>query len=481
MALNMVLFYGADAAAPLAEGDRQLVLFSRAGEWEEALHFFETLPLSAKNEVHRNAAISACSKASAWPAALALHADDRSKYSPDPVAAAATLGARGLPWPWALWLLEDLQAGRVPPDDFVGSAAVSCCSRNVQWQMSLALLFNLRMQHSPVAVGAAIAGVARAASWEAALALWALETPARKSFIALSTTVLACSGASKWEAVLLLLKHRPLLDAVTCTAAVTACRDGSSWLHALGFLQDAWNSGERCEGEGSSFPLPSLTSANACLSALERASNWQLASWLLFEFPRKGLQADEVSFNTVMSACVGRLKWRQALALFDLMLTKLLPRDAVSWSSCITACAQGQNADAALQLYDEYSQGVAQPNTVVVNAAMAACGASRAWQRAVALTQLLQRTWQATGQTSDAVTFNTTIAACAAAQAWEMALHFFHAMADLHCVVDAAAIGAALGACSGGRWKEAQQIAADLQSRGVRLSSALEQALLRSY
>ncbi|CAE7211990.1 unnamed protein product [Symbiodinium necroappetens] len=58
----------------------------------------------------------------------------------------------------------------------------------------------------------------------------------RPSFIALSTTVLACSDASKWEAVLALLQDRPLLDAVTCTAAVTACRDGSSWKHALGHL-----------------------------------------------------------------------------------------------------------------------------------------------------------------------------------------------------------------------------------------------------
>ena len=46
-----------------------------------------------------------------------------------------------------------------------------------------------------------------------------------------------------------------------------------------------------------------------------------------------------------------------------------------------------------------------------------------------------------------------------------MALHFFHAMADLHCVVDAAAIGAALGACSGGRWKDPELLVEGLGFR----------------
>ncbi|CAE7535822.1 PCMP-E8, partial [Symbiodinium sp. CCMP2456] len=123
-----------------------------------------------------------------------------------------------------------------------------------------------------------------------------------------------------------------------------------------------------------------------------------------------------VSFNTVISACVGRLKWQHALALFELMRLKNLHRDAVSWSSCITACAQGQSAEAALQLYDEYSNEATQLNTVVVNAAMAACGASRTWQRAVALTHQLQYAWQALSQAPDEVSFNTTIAVCAAGQ-----------------------------------------------------------------
>ncbi|CAE7469492.1 unnamed protein product [Symbiodinium microadriaticum] len=457
---------------------RQLVLFSRAGQWTEAVDYLAQLPV--KNAVHRNAAISACSKASAWQAALVLLEHDRAACSPDPVAVASAFGAKGLPWPWVLWLLEDLRTWRVQADDFVGSAAVSCCSRNAQWEMAAALLFSLQMQQSVVAVGAAIAGAARTSSWEAAVALLSLRSAGevRPSFIALSTTVLACSDASKWEAVLALLQDQPLLDAVTCTAAVTACRDGSSWKHALGLLSDVWTSRQRPDKEGSVFPLPSLTSANACLSALERASSWQLASSLLFDFPANDLQPDEVSFNTAISACVGRLKWQHALALFELMRLKNLHRDAVSWSSCISACAQGQSAEAALQLYDEYSNEATQLNTVVVNAAMAACGASRTWQRAVALTHQLQYAWQALSQAPDEVSFNTTIAVCAAGQAWEMALHFFRAMKDLQCNVDAAAIGAVLGACSHGRWKEAQKIAADAFSD--RLPPTMERALQKA-
>eukprot|EP00439_Symbiodinium_sp_Y106_P039582 s2458_g4.t2 len=472
---------GAKAAEEKARAaTRQLVLFSRAGQWTEAVDYLARLPV--KNVVHRNAAISACSKASAWPAALALLEHDRATFKPDPVAVASAFGAKGLPWPWVLRLLGDLRTWRVPADDFVGSAAVSCCSRNAQWEMALDLLFSLQMQQSVVAVGAAIAGAARASAWEAALALLSLRSAGvRPSFIALSTTVLACSDASKWEAVLAVLQDRPLLDAVTCTAAVTACRDGSSWKHALGLLSDAWAARKRPDQEGSAFPLPSLTSANACLSALERASSWQLASSLLFDFPQNDLQPDEVSFNTVISACVGRLKWQHALALFELMKLKSLHRDAVSWSSCITACTQGQSAEAALQLYDEYSKEATQLNTVVVNAAMAACGASRTWQRAVALTHQLQYTWQALSEAPDEVSFNTTIAVCAAGQAWEMALHFFRAMADLQCNVGAAAIGAVLGACSHGRWKEAQKIAADSFSGLEGLPPTMERALQKAY
>ncbi|CAJ1401553.1 unnamed protein product [Effrenium voratum] len=389
----------------------------------------------------------------------------------DAVSFACALGAFSLPWREALRLLRLLQVFRVEPDAFVAAGAINVCSRAAQWQVCLDLLRSFpaaQTDHNSVAVGAAIAGADRASKWEAALALFNLHRlKVRPSFIAFSTTVLATSRASQWQVVLELLQRRRL-DAVTCTAAITACREGRSWQHATGLLFDAWAKQPR--GGFGEPDAPSLTSANACLSALERASQWRRATVLLHSFQRHSLQPDEVSYNTAISACSGRLKWQHSLALLKQMRRKMLRTDSVTWTACITACSQGQNAEAALALFDQCESG----NIAVTNAAIASCATTQSWDLAIQL--LNTHLSEDSDARADAVSFNSTIAACGVAQAWESALALTHLAADRGLLGDVA-LGAAMAAVAkAARWTEALQ----LLRTASEFSVAIHQSILKT-
>ena len=77
--------------------------------------------------------------------------------SSDPMALAAALGSRP-PWPHVLQLLQAQWLQRDVVDVVVASSAISCCSRESQWQVALELLKDLSAETSTVAVGAAISG-----------------------------------------------------------------------------------------------------------------------------------------------------------------------------------------------------------------------------------------------------------------------------------------------------------------------------------
>eukprot|EP00435_Cladocopium_sp_Y103_P056528 s858_g19.t1 len=428
---------------------RQLVKLGSDSLWNKALELLG----AGSSLVHTNAVISACSKAKQWQQALALLVDSPLR---DAVSLAAALGAKP-PWRQVLQLLQAAERWQLRSDEIVASAAISSCSHRYQWEVSLALLMKFKVEESTVAVGAVISGAEHSAQWQVAIALLNnLRTKVRPSFIAFSTTVLACSKSSQWEAVMQLLEEEGrALDAVTCTAAITACRDGHNWQFALSLLFDALDcqpSPFQQRGEA-----PSLTSSNACLSALERSSRWQLAICMLInDLPARRLQLDEVSFNTTISCCTARLKWQHALALLRRMQQHQLREDAVTWNACMTACSNGQKAELALDLFQEFKCH-GNVSTAVANAAIAACVPTHAWQFAVELFQQLQRGCTSEEKSLDAaadrVSFNTTLAACAASQAWEMALSL-----AAEAALDEMALGAVISAM-GTRWKEAIQLA----------------------
>ncbi|CAK9100126.1 Uncharacterized protein SCF082_LOCUS46872 [Durusdinium trenchii] len=154
-----------------------LAACSRGSSWELALEFL-------RNAAHvgfarlshvSSAAASACGRASAWAAALALAARDR--------------------------------------DEAVLAAAIDACRRAQQWEAALALFGTLKSSghRSAAGAGAAVSALAHGSRWEEALHLFESEfqlqeamNPGIRGFAA---ALQACAAGGHWQIALSFLEE----------------------------------------------------------------------------------------------------------------------------------------------------------------------------------------------------------------------------------------------------------------------------------
>uniref|UniRef100_A0A7S4VKR5 catechol O-methyltransferase n=2 Tax=Alexandrium monilatum TaxID=311494 RepID=A0A7S4VKR5_9DINO len=137
---------------------------ARAGEWELALQWLlnaEGLGL-ASVEVF-NAALSACAKARAWPAALALLASELA-LAADAVTYSTAVSAceRGGSWPWCLRLLAEMRSLRHRPDVSAHQSAAWCSGRAGRWRAAVEGLGEAR-SHADVGLWSATVWACEAA------------------------------------------------------------------------------------------------------------------------------------------------------------------------------------------------------------------------------------------------------------------------------------------------------------------------------
>eukprot|EP00913_Durusdinium_trenchii_P006616 g6215.t1 len=102
-----------------------------------------------------------------------------------------------------------------------------------------------------------------------------------------------------------------------------------SWVQALDFLAQLegknvvhWNTVISACGKARQW-----AAARELQLSKDRRCQWQRAIALLQFLPAGRVQADEVSFNTTMSACSVHLKWQHALALREVMRRRQLQED----------------------------------------------------------------------------------------------------------------------------------------------------------
>lgn len=96
--------------------------------------------------------------------------------------------------------------------------------------------------------------------------------------------------------------------------------------------------------------------------------------------------ADEISWNTLISACERSSEWQKAMDLLGVMEETTRP-DLVTFNSLISACDAWPMALALLQAV-EGKQLL--PDVISLNAVIASCGAQ--WQMALSL--LRETTWK---------------------------------------------------------------------------------------
>ena len=91
-------------------------------------------------------------------------------------------------------------------------------------------------------------------------------------------------------------------------------------------------------------------SVSACVSALEKGSQWSMALDLLSKMPCSGLLPNIISFSAAISACEKAGKWQEALHLLSDMPAAAVVPDRINFNASISACEKGSQWETALQL-----------------------------------------------------------------------------------------------------------------------------------
>eukprot|EP00439_Symbiodinium_sp_Y106_P032716 s63_g3.t3 len=277
----------------------------RGGQWPFALHLFTDFGADVQS---CSAAISACTSASAWSAALRLFADMPSfTILANAVAFSTALSACGAAAAWqrALQLLVGMAEARVQQDVVSCSTAISACERASQWQMGLHLfqaMANDRVHQNLISYSVAIVACARGGRWRHAQHLLAQ---------------LSLEG------------HCP--DSACLNAAISSCDRDGCWEQALHWFAAMPRYQLR----------PDICSYGATISACAKAAEWQVACALLGPLKQAELGPDLVTYGAAIASCEKVGQWPTALYLFVSMQTHQVIPDLSTSSSTLKALKKG--------------------------------------------------------------------------------------------------------------------------------------------
>ena len=199
-------------------------------------------------------------------------------------------------------------------------------------------------------------------------------------------------------------------DAITFSAALSACEKGVEWVRALNLLEEMLQ--QRV--------APTAVTQGAAVAACEKGRQWQKAQALL---GRVGLTV--VLCNSMMAACDKGGRWEEALRLLGQM-------------------------QQASQL---------RPNAMVYTSLASSCGRAGRWEQAVTFArEALRRDLEGRGDPTAAdeprgrqaaVSFVTAVTACGGALQWSRAVRLVEEMRSTRGIgLQAVACEAAIGACA---------------------------------
>ncbi|CAK9082930.1 unnamed protein product [Durusdinium trenchii] len=192
---------------------------------------------------------------------------------------------------------------------------------------------------------------------------------------------------------------------------------------------------------------PTSITLNTWITSLEHR-NWDWALLALSEVQRQAV--DVISFNATINACEKKQEWHFALALLGHVKEDGLEASQVTLNSVLSACRR--RWEHALQL-ERHS------DVISLNAMISACGMAADWQRVGEM--LSSGRHQSVER--DVVSFNASITAAQRSVRWMQALHWLAAVLEEASVIS---YNAAVSACeSGFQWSSATNLVNALKVR----------------
>eukprot|EP00439_Symbiodinium_sp_Y106_P033019 s632_g3.t4 len=343
----------------------------------------------------------------------------------------------------ALETFATLAKQKVQLNAFHASAVVAACSKESQWQQSLALLSELAQQ--TIQTDVVVFNSATCKQWQTALDLClsmrGISVPPNDKTHCTASN--ACAGASQWEESLR-ITDTAFRDAssakVACNTALRACGTWSLWRSAL----EVAASLRRC------FIELDQVAATTTIRLLTSASQWQL-SLQSEQVTGVIVSEDPITSSALMAAQGEAALWEEALSLLWIMVSNR-SADVFSFSTAITACTAGSTWELALELLGSMSKEQIPPNVVALSATQAAAAAGSRWREAMELLTSMLETTQAPNE----ITLMAAIDACGSGQKWNAALGLLMSAEELRIRLSQASYTVAMTACEAGRqWEQA--------------------------
>eukprot|EP00439_Symbiodinium_sp_Y106_P046711 s1768_g5.t5 len=325
-ALSLFSWLASDCRPCAATGLAACSACGQASFWERSLR----ISLSAAP-----ARVASCARGTAWRLALFMAAVPERQREVARVSLNAAMSALGRieMWQTVAGMLSQMSRRQIVPDTISHNSVISAMLH--AWEDALAILQLLRGCEGLVSFNAALRSIARAAQW--LLAMQLVRTMRRRasaiSSITWNSVVSACENDGQWPVALLLLHKMPelrvLLDLFGRNSAISASEKGSQWAMALLLLQA---SDHGVEADVLSF--------GSVVAACRTPDLWQVATSTCHQMRAAQVQADVVACSASLSALGNAAKWRQASQLCansEAMQEEDLPYNAAVW-----AFAQGE-------------------------------------------------------------------------------------------------------------------------------------------
>lgn len=355
------------------------------------------------------------------------------------------------------------------------SSAISACARSDPPHVQMALQLLQEAEHiNVVGYNAALSACARAGEWQSAVQLLenmtspnSLVVPDQVTY---GTILAACESSQQWQLVLtyaeeMQSRHLPL-DGMSLTSCLKACQQLGFAQKALEYLeqmkhlspgqQERMTQGRHYKGARPVLQGPDSVAYRLAISACARGGAWQDGILLLQEMPCP----DVVAYTAAITGCEYAGEWKRAFELLEQMRNSSVQPNQVTMAAVIGACAvasmnlvkSGQEDAAnvpkqkALQLLNVMKKdaGVVDPNIVVYNAAIRACGEALDLSSAL---NLLQEIKQEAQLEPTVVTFGSLMTACERVGNLEAASQVFKQMRNAGMEANEIVYGAAISTC----------------------------------
>ncbi|CAJ1327560.1 unnamed protein product [Effrenium voratum] len=283
--------------------------FGRERRWQDALHLLAQMPQRSLGPCmfSHSAAVSACARASAWPAAMGLICDAGTEPDLIAVTSALTACQKASRWQEALALQAEAQRRALQLDIVALNSVISSCGKGSAWAAALALLQfadSQRLKPGLVTWSSAVSACERGQQWQRALRLFAQAKEQGVDAILLGAAISACEKGRQWQVALGLLRAAPAwgcrADTVAVNAALSACGKSSEWQKALELLR-----------------APDAVSFDAALDAVALASEWPKVLVLLQDMEQHGFRRSEFSYVSSLSALSSSRQWQRAMVLWE--------------------------------------------------------------------------------------------------------------------------------------------------------------------